>query len=157
MEGKWTNGIIATVIYLLITGCVGHAGSIMFDGITGYGVSGFWYLLCLPLEWGFTVYFLNLCVIIGCFLLIIPGIILSLMFSQTEYIMKDDPQISAADAMKKSAEMMNGHKMELFWLLLSFIGWAILCVFTFGFGFIFLLPYMSSALSHFYEDLKVNA
>ena len=186
LEGKWTNGIIATVIYLLIAGCVGQAGSIMFDGITGYGVSGFWWLLCMPLEWGFTVYFLNLirnediayervfdgykdfirvglaeflicvCVIIGCFLLIIPGIILSLMFSQTEYILKDDPQISAADAMKKSAEMMQGHKMELFWLLLSFIGWGILCVFTFGFGFIFLLPYMSSALSHFYEDLKAE-
>ena len=147
LEGKWTNGIIATVIYLLIAGCVGQAGSIMFDGITGYGVSGFWWLLCMPLEWGFTVYFLNL----------IRNIILSLMFSQTEYIMKDDPQISAADAMKKSAEMMQGHKMELFWLLLSFIGWAILCVLTFGFGFIFLLPYMSSALSHFYEDLKENA
>ena len=60
LEGKWTNGIIATVIYLLLTGCVGQAGSIMFDGITGYGVSGFWWLLCMPLEWGFTVYFLNL-------------------------------------------------------------------------------------------------
>ena len=58
--------------------------------------------------------------------------------------------------MKKSAEMMKGHKMELFWLMLSFIGWAILSILTFGFGFIFLLPYMYSTLSHYYEDLKAE-
>lgn len=186
LEGKWTNGIIAAIIYLLISGCVGQGFSMFFDVATGYGISGFWYIICLPLEWGFTVYFLNLirnediayerlfdgykdfvriflagflislCVVIGLFLLIIPGVILALMFSQTDYIMKDDKQISAADAMKKSAEIMKGHKMELFWLMLSFIGWAILSVLTFGFGFIFLLPYMYSTLSHYYEDLKAE-
>ena len=70
--------------------------------------------------------------------------------------MKDDKQISAADAMKKSVQMMKGHKMELFWLLLSFIGWGILCILTLGFGFIFLLPYMYSTMAHYYEDLKAQ-
>ena len=93
---------------------------------------------------------------IGCLLLIVPGIILALMFSQTEYILKDDKQISATDAMKKSVEMMKGHKAELFWLLLSFIGWFILCCLTLGFGFIFLIPYFNSALAHYYEDLKAE-
>ena len=78
------------------------------------------------------------------------------MFSQTEYILKDDKQINAADAMKKSAEMMKGHKMELFWLMLSFIGWAILCIITLGFGFIFLLPYFHSTMAHYYEDIKAE-
>ena len=186
LEGKWTNGVIAAIIYLLISGCVGQGASMFFDVTTGYGISGFWYILCLPLEWGITVYFLNLirnediayerlfdgykdfvriflagflvslCVAIGCLLLIVPGIILALMFSQTEYILKDDKQISATDAMKKSVEMMKGHKAELFWLLLSFIGWFILCCLTLGFGFIFLIPYINSALAHYYEDLKAE-
>ncbi len=186
LEGKWSNGIIATIIYLLISGCVGQGAVMFFDVATGYGISGLWYFLCLPLEWGITVYFLNLIrnenidyerlfdgykdfiriflagllvslwVIIGMFLLIIPGIILALMFSQTEYILKDDKEISAVDAMKKSAEMMKGHKMELFWLILSFIGWAILCCLTFGFGFIFLLPYFHSTMAHYYEDIKAE-
>jgi len=96
------------------------------------------------------------CVAIGFILLIFPGIIFLMMFSQTEYILKDDKEISAADAMKKSAEMMKGHKMEFFWLMLSFIGWAILSCLTFGFGFLFLQPYMETTLAHYYEDLKVT-
>jgi len=52
--------------------------------------------------------------------------------------------------------MMKGHKAELFWLLLSFIGWFILCCLTLGFGFIFLIPYINSALAHYYEDLKAE-
>ena len=53
--------------------------------------------------------------------------------------------------------MMDGNKMKLFMLDLSFIGWAILCLFTFGIGFFFLQPYMQ-AISHaaFYEDLKAQ-
>lgn len=79
-----------------------------------------------------------------------------MMLSQTSFILKDDKEISAADAMKKSAEMMKGHKMELFWLYLSFIGWGILCILTFGFGFIFLFPYMYTTLAHYYEDIKAQ-
>lgn len=186
LEGKWSKGVIATVIVSLLTGFVGQGASTFFDGVTGFGISGFWFLLCLPLGWGITAYFLNLirnediayerlfdgykdfvriflagfmvcvCIVIGFLLLIVPGIILTMMFSQTEYILKDDKQISAADAMQKSAEMMKGHKTELFWLMLSFIGWFILCCLTLGFGFIFLQPYFETTLSHYYEDLKAE-
>jgi uncharacterized membrane protein len=101
-------------------------------------------------------FLVNICVLIGFILLIVPGIILLLMFSQTEYILKDNKEMSATDAMKKSAEMMQGHKKELFWLLLSFIGWFILAILSFGFGFIFLEPYFETTMSHYYEDLKAE-
>ena len=39
---------------------------------------------------------------------------------------------------------MDGHKMEMFVLDLSFIGWMILCMFTFGIGMLFLHPYMQA-------------
>jgi uncharacterized membrane protein len=50
--------------------------------------------------------------------------------------------------------LMDGHKMELFLLDLSMIGWAILCCLTCGIGTLFLTPYVYSCHAHFYEDLK---
>ena len=52
--------------------------------------------------------------------------------------------------------MMRGHKFDLFWLYLSFIGWFFVCIFTFGIGFIWLIPYMQSAEVAFYEDVKAD-
>ena len=89
-------------------------------------------------------------------LLIIPGIIVSLGLAMTSFILKDNEQISAMDALKQSWEMMDGHKAQLFWLSLSFIGWMILSIFTFGIGFLFLVPYIYTTFAHFYEDLKAG-
>ena len=44
--------------------------------------------------------------------------------------------------------------MKMFLLDLSFIGWAILCCFTLGIGFLFLAPYVEASHAAFYEDLK---
>ena len=74
----------------------------------------------------------------------------------TSFILKDNEQISAMDALKQSWEMMDGHKAQLFWLSLSFIGWMILSIFTFGIGFLFLVPYIYTTFAHFYEDLKAE-
>ncbi|MBR2034852.1 MAG: DUF975 family protein [Prevotella sp.] len=87
-------------------------------------------------------------------LLIIPGIIKSYSYSMTCYILKDNPELKNNAAIEKSMQMMDGHKMDLFLLHLSFIGWAILCLLTMGIGFIFLIPYIYTAQAHFYEDLK---
>lgn len=87
-------------------------------------------------------------------LLIIPGIIKSLAYSMTPYIIADEPGIDALDAIKKSQEMMRGHKMELFMLALSFIGWFLLGVLTFGIGMFFVLPYYQTTLANFYLELR---
>ena len=55
---------------------------------------------------------------------------------------------------KEFANMMKGHKMQLFLLYLSFIGWAILAILTLGIGYLFLFPYMYTTVAHYYEDLK---
>lgn len=90
-------------------------------------------------------------------LLIVPGIIKALSYSMTPFVLKDNPELSGNAAIEKSMRMMDGHKMDLFLLVLSFIGWAILSMFTFGLGFILLIPYMMTSLAHFYEDLKGNS
>lgn len=87
-------------------------------------------------------------------LLIIPGIIKFYSYAMVDYILKDEPEIRNNAAIEKSMAMMDGHKMKLFLLHLSFIGWAILCVFTLGIGYFFLQAYMGASNAAFYEDLK---
>lgn len=89
-------------------------------------------------------------------LLVIPGIIKNYSYAMTDFILKDQPELANNAAIEKSMAMMDGNKMKLFLLDLSFIGWAILCLFTFGIGFLFLQPYVQSAYAAFYEDLKAQ-
>lgn len=108
-------------------------------------------------EWkriGGTYLLYYIYVILWMLLLIIPGIIKALSYSMTPFILQDDPTISGNAAIEKSMRMMDGHKMDLFWLFLSFIGWIILSIMTFGIGFILLEPYINTSVAHFYEDLK---
>ncbi len=95
-------------------------------------------------------------IILWMLLLIVPGIIKSFSYAMTPYILKDNPELANNSAIEKSMQMMNGHKMQLFWLYLSFIGWAILSLCTLGIGFLFLIPYMDASIAHFYEDLKAE-
>ncbi|MBX9188164.1 DUF975 family protein [Bacteroides sp. K03] len=89
-------------------------------------------------------------------LLVIPGIIKNYSYAMTDFILKDQPELANNAAIEKSMAMMDGNKMKLFLLDLSFIGWAILCLFTLGIGFLFLQPYVQSAHAAFYEDLKAQ-
>lgn len=71
-----------------------------------------------------------------------------------EFISYDEPEISEKEAVAKSQEMMKGNKGNLFVLELSFIGWSILAVLTFGIGFLWLVPYIQISKTCFYEELK---
>lgn len=97
---------------------------------------------------------ITIVILIGTFLFVIPGIIAALMFSQSYYILAENPDISIMNCLKKSANMMKGFKWELFVLELSFLGWAILCVFTLGIGFLWYTPYYYTTLGNFYLKLK---
>lgn len=87
-------------------------------------------------------------------LLFIPGYIKSYSYAMTPYILKDNPEMKNNAAIEESMRMMDGHKLELFLLDLSFIGWAILSILTCCIGFLWLVPYMNMARVNFYEDLK---
>jgi uncharacterized membrane protein len=87
-------------------------------------------------------------------LFIIPGIVKALSYSMTTYILAENDTIDAMDAIKQSQDMMNGHKMELFLLILSFFWWYVLSMITFGIGFIFLLPYVKMTITNYYLELR---
>lgn len=86
-------------------------------------------------------------------LFIIPGIIASLSYAMTPYIMAENPNLSASEAIAASKEMMNGHKADLFVLRLTFIGWDLLCALTLNIGHIALNPYKNAAETVFYREL----
>lgn len=87
-------------------------------------------------------------------LFIIPGIVKSLSYAMTPFIMADHPELSASEAINRSKELMYGHKWDLFVLNLTFIGWGILCILTLNFGFIALNPYMNAAHAVFYRQIS---
>ena len=74
----------------------------------------------------------------------------------TYYLMADDQELGGIDGLKKSMEMMRGHRMQLFLLDLSMIGWGILCLLTLGIGYLFLAPYMRTSHAEFYQQLLIE-
>ncbi|BCZ47742.1 membrane protein [Clostridium gelidum] len=101
-------------------------------------------------------------------LLVVPGIIASIKYSMTFYIWVDNPKIGIDEAINKSIEMTDGHKMDIFKLYLSFIGWIVLSlvpsfVVWFWFkeyalgimslGMIFVSPYIEVSMGTFYNTL----
>ncbi|MCK8624570.1 DUF975 family protein [Apilactobacillus xinyiensis] len=90
-------------------------------------------------------------------LLIIPGIIKSLAYSQAIYIYRDaadkGEHLSYMDAITKSRQLMDGHKWEFFVLQLSFIGWHLLVIVTFGLAALYVTPYYNLTMANFYDSL----
>jgi uncharacterized membrane protein len=151
---NWGNAVLVTLIYFLITLICGF--NPVVEGIVCLVISGplmlGWSIIYLRLVResqkprietlfeGFnnfkSAFVLNL--LIGVFvflwslLFIIPGIIAGISYSQAFFILVDEPEIGAYEAIKKSKQMMMGKKGKYFMLSLSFLGWALLCVVTLG-------------------------
>lgn len=87
-------------------------------------------------------------------LFVIPGIIKTFSYSMSLYILAENKGKSARECIKESMEMTNGHKMELFVLGLSFIGWGMLVGITFGIAAIWVIPYMNATYANVYQSLK---
>lgn len=98
----------------------------------------------------------TLYVVLWALLCIIPGIVFAIAYSQTFFILNDNPDMSATDAIRLSREMMKGAKAKYFGLMLSFIGWLLLSIITFGIAGLWMMPYIWATQAKFYEDLKAN-
>lgn len=87
-------------------------------------------------------------------LLIVPGIIKGLAYSMYPYVLRDEPDLSVWQTLKKSEAIMKGYKGKLFLMYLSFVGWFILGAFTFGILYIWLTPYIMTSTVKFYDDVR---
>ena len=105
----------------------------------------------------FALYVMQFVIIsIGSLLLAFPGLIAFYAYSKAPYIMVENPEMSAKQAMKASRAMMKGNKWNLFCLTFSFIGWDLLATLTLGIGNLFVCPYVEAAGAAFYRELKAN-
>lgn len=89
-------------------------------------------------------------------LLIIPGIVKGYSYAMVSYILESDQNIAPVDALKLSEKIMSGHKMELFMLELSFIGWHLLAIPTLMILEVWIVPYQQTAITKFMYDLKAD-
>ena len=86
-------------------------------------------------------------------LLIVPGIVAALSYAMTPFILEEHPELTASEAIARSKALMDGHKMDLFILHLTFLGWDILCALTANIGNLFLNPYKNAAYAVFYREI----
>ncbi len=87
-------------------------------------------------------------------LLLIPGIVASYSYAMAPFILAKNPEMGGNAAIKASKELMRGHRWELFCLDLSFIGWNLLALVTFGISSLFVAPYHAQSHAAFYEYLN---
>lgn len=86
-------------------------------------------------------------------LLVVPGIIASYSYAMAPYILLEDPYCTGSDAIARSKAMMDGNKLDLFLLDLSFLGWNLLNLLTCGIGGLWLSPYKKASRASFYRSL----
>ena len=174
LSGKWGMAVVATLVYFVISGVLSCIPFISYIAVL---------LVSLPLAYGFTIMLLNVVRgsdvqldtmgegfkdygrILGTMLLssvyqflwmlllIVPGIIKGYSYALTPYLLKDHPELKFNAAIEESMRLMSGNKMRLFLLDLSFIGWFLLGLITFGIAFLWITPYWNTARAAFYEDL----
>jgi uncharacterized membrane protein len=100
-------------------------------------------------------FFVGLFVFLWSLLLVIPGIIAAFRYSMAYFIIADDEDCGPLEAISRSKEMMKSNKWKLFCLHWRFFGWALFAtVFTFGIGYLWLIPYMQTSFVKFYEDVN---
>lgn len=86
-------------------------------------------------------------------LLVVPGIVKAYSYSQAFFVKVDHPEYDWRACMDESIRMMDGHKMDLFVLDLSFLGWYIVGALCIGVGTLWVYPYHMAARTKFYEEL----
>ncbi len=175
LEGKW-GAVVGTVFIVMLismaASMIPKAGGLISLILTGpltLGLVGYILAVSRGQEFhtdqvfngfnrfsdAFFAYILvTIFVLLWALLLIVPGIIASISYSMTFFILADNPNIGAREAIKRSKSMMNGYKWKYVTLNLRFLGWAILCVLTLGIGFFWLVPYIQIAIAKFYDDIK---
>jgi len=203
LKGKWLIAIGANVIIGVISGITSYSYYFMFMSLI---------FVVLPLEVGLSWFYLDIydgkdveikqlfdgfknygkvlgtsllvwaLTLLWALLLIIPGIIKGISYSQALYIIRENPEIGTKEAIKESQTLMNGYKGKYLLTMLSFIGWVLAPVITLFIGILalqvnayyiavilfiasfiyiicisfYLTPYFQATMAGFYRELKNN-
>lgn len=144
-----SNKLLKALGYTVIIGII----SMIIAFISVFAIAG---LIAASVFYSDGIAIANIVGIILIALMYVAFIIFTLSVVQVPYIIIEKEDIGVIGAMKLSMQMMKGNKWKYFVLELSFIGWAILSVITLGIGFLWLIPYVTLAVTNFYKNLTVE-
>ena len=183
LAGNWSFAAIAVLIHITISIVIAAAptisdtipeiaGNIIPHIIAGPFFVGFAYFYLKTIRnnkmkisyifKGFSIFttsfaanfMITIFTLLWTLLFIIPGIMKAYSYSMTFFILSDNPEKGAMNAISESKEIMYGNRWKLFCLSGRFFAWSIVCLFTLGLGFLALLPYMGMSFACFYEQVK---
>lgn len=167
LQGNFFNLLIITLILGLVT-LIPIAGQILAPGLTlslcmvylgqSYGnnaqiSNSFGGVRHLGKAWWLTI-LMGFFTALWSILFVIPGIVKAISYSMAPFVLADDPTLTARQALDISKQITDGHKLDLFLVGLSFIGWSLLVSFTFGIAAIWVVPYMCATYANCYQTLK---
>ena len=101
-----------------------------------------------------TIFFRNLYVFLSFLMLIIPGIIKTYEYTCVPYVLAEHPDMDYRLVLERSKLMTYGHKMDIFVLGLSFLGWQFLGAMLLGIGGLFVTPYVELTNGEMYAYLR---
>ena len=172
LSGKWGTIILASVISSLLTTAASFIffGSLLITGLVGVGMASIMLSLIRRQDVSISQIFdgfqtnlstnfvagilYNIYIIFWSLLFIIPGIVKAYSYAMTFYILRDNQNLTASEAITESRRIMYGNKMRLFCLDFSFIGWYLLSICTFGILLLWVVPYHQAARAAFYESIR---
>lgn len=140
--------IVSVGFSLFVLNSVRNAGPVLGNLLDGFGMLP--RLLFLLLLEGLYIFLWSL-------LFVIPGIIAAYRYSFAVYVMLDHPEYSASECIRRSKEMTQGFKWQLFVLDLSFILWDLASSVP-GVGYlvqVYVTPYKEATKVLYYEEVRL--
>ena len=176
MANNWGVGIGITVVFWLISGVSGLAGYgipaifITFPLTFGLAITFLQFVrdgkpldvgsifagFKSPFYWkGVGVYLLiYIYTLLWSLLLVVPGVIKFLSYSLAPYILADEPELTAEQAICKSMIMMEGHKTQLFLIHLELFCFTLLSSCLLFIPMLWVVPWYQAIFAKFYEEVK---
>jgi len=145
-----TNIFFKTVALTIVTSII-IGVFVTFLGVALYGLytsSGLWGICD---DWIVTS-LICIGIVLSMALLVFTAYV-TLSFSLVFFIYHDNPKMSIYDILKQSYKLMDGRKLDLFILIISFAGWILLGALTLGLLYLWLIPYMLVAITNFYIEI----
>ena len=174
MHGNWTNMVIIALVFGLIGAftaysfplvlfvycplALGFVITIMHfvrrtksvgveDLFSAFNAQFYWKSMGLGiLVWVYTF--------LWSLLFLVPGVIKGCSYFLAPYILVDNPELTAEEAICRSMRLMEGHKMQLFLMSLGYFCLATLSSLLLFIPLLWLIPYYSVAYVKFYEEVK---
>ena len=177
MQGNWTNLVVISLVFCLIAALTAYSFPLVLfvycplalgfvitmmhfvrgtksvsveDLFSAFNAKFYWKSMGL----GILVYVYTF---LWSLLLLVPGVIKGCSYFLAPYILADNPDITAEEAICRSMRLMEGHKMQLFLMSLGYFFIVLLSSVLLFIPMIWIAPYYTVAYVKFYEEVKATS